>query len=144
VKVEAEITDEYKFTAQNKCDCMGQYYYEDDWQIEVYAPSMEELYEIAAKEIVLSGIDISWATFSRVSRLKYDGCIFDIINVNFIRSEEEQFLDDILKSETYKKLLKEKEDKKKLLKEEKRIADEIFLKEKRKQQYESLKKEFEV
>ena len=33
----------YRWTGQNSCTCMGQYYGEDDWKVRAYAPTLEEL-----------------------------------------------------------------------------------------------------
>lgn len=142
MKIEAELTEEYKFVIQNRCDCLGQYYYEDDWQAITYALTEENLVRKVAKRIISTGIKIDRVTFSKVKRIKYNGECFDLQNDETGYTNANCFLEKVLNSDFYKRLLKRKEEKQKLAKEQKAKKDAGLLKEHRRQQYELLKKEF--
>lgn len=142
MKVEAELTEEYKFEIQNKCSYLGQYYGEDDWQAIIYALTEEKLARKVAKRIISSGIDIDRVTFSKVKRIKYNGECFDLQNDVTGYANANCFLEKVLNSDLYKRLLKREKEKQAKAKEQKAKKDAEFLKEHRKHQYELLKKEF--
>jgi len=117
----------YVFHARNKCNCMGQHYMEDDWTINVWANSIEELVNAAAERIFNSTINIaSWYIAKQEVVVKddeeflllpiketlrvfsYGFDVEDFSGYSEVKEKEyENFVDDIVNSEIYKKLIEE-------------------------------------
>ncbi len=148
-KVEVIVETGLKFIAKNKSYCMGQYYTEDDWKIEIIASNMEELIDKAAKEIFKSDINIDDWSIEVVKLIYYKDEILNTWDDFYCYGKDKYpelcskpFFDlsVIYTSDVYQKLKQEKEEKERKEKEEKerRLREDLEKEELR--TYEKLKK----
>lgn len=147
MKVEAELIKMYKIELQNSCYSMGYYYSEDDYHIGALAPTLNELVEKLAINLLDDDrFYMKSGTLEEGNVLKYEGATFEY-NLKEVTTIEDKSYYDIYimatECDTYKvgrkkqKAEKEAKEKAKKKKEEKaKLAQ-------RKQQYETLKNEFE-
>jgi len=143
MKVTVDLKKMLKFQAFNR-DCrLGQYFGEDDWNITVYAETIDELRELVAKEFIDSRIDVISTYLTAVQCLCWKDYIFETTE-----SCEDTDLDaagfylSVLGSETYKNLLAERnkkdQEKKDVEKTEKKAAEQTA----RLAEYKRLQQEF--
>lgn len=103
-KVTVEIAERFKITLHNRDMHWGCYYVEDDWDIVVYAPTIDELIEKAREQMILRLIDVDGWEFEQCEVILYDGELYEIGNsVRDIRKEHSSFVDDIISTDSYKK-----------------------------------------
>lgn len=96
MKVEAELKTLYKITVGDTGMCMGQYYFEDDWEESYYGETLKEIAEELSIKYI-NGYPNRRFSFSQVEVLVYNGTQFDyrtIASLNVYKNG-----DDTLKKE---------------------------------------------
>ena len=139
--IEVSLIEGYKAIAQNSCYCMGQYYIEDDWTIEVYGENIENIINEFIIKAGNSDININSFSVEKCKWIEYNGNHYEQ-GENIGLESTADIYDKIFNSEKYHLLQKQLEDKK--LKD-KEIAENKRLKEKEQnelKEYERLQKKF--
>ena len=145
-KIEVFLVDGYKFVVQNRCNCLGCYYVEDDWTIEVIAEDLDTLQKLAIKEIVESRIvedGQKQEKLYKIIYLEYEENQYVITEEECSYEETRKVFRNIVESEHYKSLLKlrEEKDEKRKIEEQERLEKARI--EHEKKQYEKLKEKYE-
>jgi SHS2 domain-containing protein len=103
-KVTVEIAERFKITLHNKAHHWGCYYVEDDWDIVVYAPTIDELIDQARERMIQRLIDVDSWELEQCEVILYDGELYEIeSSVRDIRKEHSSLVDDIISTNSYKK-----------------------------------------
>lgn len=106
-KVEVEIVERFKITLHNKDRSLGWYYIEDDWNIVVYAPTIDELIEKARKQLIQRLIIVDGWELDKCEVILYDGELYEIENsAKDVKVEYNTLVDDIISTDSYKKAYK--------------------------------------
>lgn len=90
MREEFDIIDGIKMSVKNHDTSMGHYYHEDDWFIDVIAPDVATaVQEFFEGEFLTSDIRVSYANFSRVKYLIYNGKQIILEEEEFDKDEDQ-------------------------------------------------------
>jgi len=102
-KVTVEIAERFKITLHNRDRHWGCHYVEDEWDIVVYAPTIDELVKEVRKQMIQRLIDVDEWEFEQCKVILYDGGLYEVENsARDIRKEYSSFVDDIISTDEYK------------------------------------------
>jgi hypothetical protein len=128
MKQEFEIFEGYNLNVTNYCHCKGHYYSEDDWNIDVFGDTLDDVVKkFWIDEFPLVDLDIDKISFSKIIYLIYKGnrIILESEKITDARNIQHLFYID-----EYSKIGRQK---KEALQEEEKIQEE---EERKKQQIE--------
>lgn len=126
-KVEAELADHFKLVLHNKDRHCGCFYIEDEWDITIYAPTIENLIAQATVSMVQRLIKVEEWELEQCQVLIYDGNIYEIKDsAKDVKKDHNTLVDDITLTDSYKKAYKISQDElaASLLKLRKRFREE--------------------
>lgn len=103
MRVEAERTHVFKYTAQNGCYSHGEYYQEDDWTRHAYAETLEVLQQAAIKIMLDKSIRITSFAVEEYDALIYDGQVYEIGLIRgFTPQEQGLFITGVMSTQAYR------------------------------------------
>lgn len=106
-KVEVEIAERFKITLHNRDSHWGCYDIDDDWDIVVYAPTIDELVEKVRKQMIQRLIDVDSWELEQCEVILYNDELYEIeSSVRDISKEYGPFVDDIISTDSYKEAYK--------------------------------------
>ena len=110
-KVEVELADHFKIVLHNKDTYYGCFYLENEWDITIYAPTIEDLISQATKRMVQQLIDVHEWELTQCQVLIYDNNVYEVKDsVKDIMAEHSTLVDDLVSTDSYKEAYeKEKE-----------------------------------
>jgi len=109
--VDVELADHFKIVLHNKNMHCGWHYHEDEWDITVYAPTIEDLISQATKRMVSQLIDVWTWELTQCQVLIYDNNVYEVKDsAKDITAEHSTLVDDLISTDSYKEAYeKEKE-----------------------------------
>lgn len=111
ILVEVELADRFKIVLHNRDNHMGCFYIEDEWDITIYSPTIEDLITQATIEMVQRLIDVDEWTLEQCQVLIYNGNLYEVEeSAKDIKAEHSTLVDDIISTDSYKEAYKTRQE----------------------------------
>jgi hypothetical protein len=106
-KVTVEIVERFKITLHNKDTSWGCYDIEDEWNIVIYAPTIDELIEKVREQMIQRLIDVDGWELEQCEVILHDGELYEIeSSARNIQKDHSSLVDDIISTDSYKEAYK--------------------------------------